>query len=209
MKGHLITFEGPEGSGKSTQIAHLVQRLHDGGESVVSLREPGGTGLGESIRDILQSVSEVPLSMESELLLFMSSRAQLVEEVMLPALANGTWVICDRFVDSSLAYQGYGRGMDLDWIRRLNAFATKGLVPSLTVMLELNVDGCFERMEQRYGATSASYDRIEQEPRAFHQRVINGYKELSEAEPRFEVFDATASRDVLADLIYNRVMQLK
>jgi dTMP kinase len=147
--------------------------------------------------------------MESELLLFLSSRAQLVAEVIRPALHDGMWVICDRFIDSSLAYQGYGRGMDLNWVRKLNAFATMGMVPSLTIMLQLNVDECFQRMKKRYETISEVHDRIEREPRAFHERVINGYNELSHEEDRFEVFDATESRDVLADSIYNRVMQLK
>ena len=209
MKGHLITFEGPEGSGKSTQISSLVHRLQEEKKSIISLREPGGTELGESIRDILQSVDRGLSSMESELLLFLSSRAQLVEEIIRPALDDGTWVICDRFVDSTLAYQGYGRGMDLNWIRKLNTFATSGVTPSLTILLQLNVDECFQRMKKRYETINGVYDRIEREPRSFHERVINGYKELSAGETRFEVFDATESREVLADSIYNRVMQLK
>ncbi|OUX38556.1 MAG: dTMP kinase [Kiritimatiellaceae bacterium TMED266] len=209
MNGHLITFEGPEGSGKSTQISSLVHRLREEKEPVISLREPGGTELGESIRDILQSVDKGPSSMESELLLFLSSRAQLVAEIISPALNDGMWVICDRFIDSSLAYQGYGRGMDLNWVRKLNAFATMGIVPCLTIMLQLNVDECFQRMKKRYETINGVHDRIEREPRSFHERVINGYKELSNEEARFEVFDATESRDVLADAIYKRVMQLK
>ena len=205
----LISFEGPEGSGKSTQIKYLSEKLIDMGEQVISVREPGGTHLGESIRLKLQANDSAGLSNTAELLLFMSSRAQLVEEIILPALHEGKWVLCDRFIDSSVAYQGYGRGGDIDLINRLNCYATKGLFPSLTVLLELNISTCFKRLTRRYSEINSEKDRIESESLDFHQRVIDGYRMLSTTENRFKSIDGSQDPDAIADNIFQWIMKLE
>lgn len=205
----LISFEGPEGSGKSTQIKYLSEKLIEMGEQVISVREPGGTHLGESIRQILQATDSVGLSDTAELLLFMSSRAQLVKEIILPALHEGKWVLCDRFIDSSVAYQGYGRGGDIELIDRLNCYATQGLLPSLTVLLELDVSTCFDRLINRYSEIDGKKDRIESESLEFHQRVIDGYRKLSETENRFKSIDGSQDPDVIADNILQWIIQLR
>ena len=204
----LISFEGPEGSGKSTQIKYLSERLIDMGEQVISVREPGGTHIGESIRRKLQAKDSTGLSDTTELLLFMSSRAQLVKEIILPELQEGKWVLCDRFVDSSVAYQGYGRGGDIDLINRLNCYATQGLFPSLTVLLELNISTCFERLTRRYSEIKGEKDRIESESLDFHQRVIDGYRMLSTTENRLKSIDGSQDPDAIADKIFQLIMEL-
>ena len=205
----LISFEGPEGSGKSTQIKCLSEKLKEMGEQVICVREPGGTQLGESIRQILQATDLPPLSNASELLLFMSSRAQLVNDVIRPALQGGKWVLCDRFVDSSLAYQGYGRGGDIGLIERLNGYATKGLLPSLTILLELNVNTCFERLARRYSEIEGEKDRIESESIEFHQRIIDGYLIMSAKEDRFKSIDGNQDPGVIADEVLQLTMKLR
>lgn len=205
----LISFEGPEGSGKSTQIKYLSDKLIEMGEQVISVREPGGTHLGESIRQSLQAKDPAGLSNTAELLLFMSSRAQLVNEIILPALHEGKWVLCDRFIDSSVAYQGYGRGGDIDLIERLNCYATQGLFPSLTVLLELNIRTCFERLTRRYSEINGEKDRIESESLDFHQRVIDGYRMLSTTEDRFKSMDGSQDPDVIADNIFQWIIKLR
>ena len=182
INNRLISFEGPEGCGKSTQIEILCKKLKDRGEDVLSVREPGGTDLGESIRKIVQSNSLSDLSDNAELLLFMSSRAQLVNQLILPALNNGKWVLCDRFIDSSVAYQGYARGGDINFIKRLNEYATQGLAPSTTFFLDLDLDICLERLNNRCSITNYEKDRIEMESSEFHNQVINGYRRLAKEE---------------------------
>ena len=204
----LISFEGPEASGKSTQIKYLSERLIDMGEQVISVREPGGTHLGESIRLKLQAKDSAGLSNTAELLLFMSSRAQLVEEIILPALHEGKWVLCDRFIDSSVAYQGYGRGGDIDLINRLNFYATQGLFPSLTVLLELNISNCFERLTRRYSEINSEKDRIESESLDFHQRVIDGYRMLSTNGNRFKTINGSQDPEIIANKIFQWIMKL-
>lgn len=183
MKGKLITFEGPEGGGKSTQIKKLAAFLEAQGMAVLMVREPGGTRLGEQIRGLLQDdAAGEPPSPRSEVLLFLASRAQLVADVIVPALANGVWVLCDRFEDSTFAYQGYGRGFDLDALRRLNAFATGGLNPDLTLLLDLPADVGFARVAARLAVAGSGPDRFERETRAFHERIRNGFLELAARE---------------------------
>jgi len=134
-----ITFEGPDGSGKTTQARLLAARLRGQGHDVIYVREPGGTAIGDQIRQIVHDVRNVEMQPRAELLLYSASRAQLVEQVIRPHLARGGIVICDRYADSSLAYQGYGRGLDLDMVQRIQAFATGGLTPDLTFYLDLDV----------------------------------------------------------------------
>lgn len=183
MKGRFISFEGGEGCGKTTHIALLAERLRGLGIEVVLTREPGGTPLCEAVRGILQldSAGESPTP-EAEALLFCASRAQLVSKVIRPALERGAWVLCDRFADSTLAYQGYGRGFSLDSLRSLIGFATGGLAPDLTFLLEASLAIRNERLDARYG-TGVGADRFEREEDDFHRRVRKGFEALAAAEP--------------------------
>ena len=191
-RGMFITFEGPEGSGKSTQIRMLADRLSAAGRVPLVTREPGGTPSGEAIRRLLQhDATDEEMGHRTEVLLFCASRAQLVEQVIVPALAYGTWVLCDRFTDSTLAYQGYGRGFTLDALRALTAFATGGLVPDLTVLLDIPCAEGSLRVASRHGAGASTGDRFERTERAFHERVRQGYLELAAGETeRFRIVGA-------------------
>lgn len=192
MNGKFITFEGPEGSGKSTQIRLLVERLEAQGIEVVCTREPGGTATGEAIRNLLQhDAAGEPLDERAELLLFTASRAQLMNRVILPALKKGRWVLCDRFIDSTLAYQGFARGMDIATLDTINTFAINGRKPDLTILLDLEIERGFQRLEERYADGKASADRFEREAREFHHRVRDGYHKLAQREPeRFRTVDS-------------------
>lgn len=183
MKGRFISFEGGEGCGKTTHIALLAERLRAKGIEVVLTREPGGTPLCEAIRGLLQldTAGESPVP-EAEALLFCASRAQLVRNVIRPALERGAWVLCDRFADSTLAYQGYGRGFSLDALRALLSFATGGLIPDTTFLLEASLETRNGRLDARYG-TGVGADRFEREEDDFHRRVREGFEALADAEP--------------------------
>jgi len=208
MSGKFITFEGPEGSGKSTQIKRLAEQLEARGIKVLCTREPGGTATGEAIRNILQhDAAGEPLTERAELLLFTASRAQLVDQVVLPALDRGEWVLCDRFIDSTMAYQGYARGMDIDTLDAINGFSIAGRKPELTLLLDLDIEQGFQRLEERYSA-GGSADRFEREARDFHHRVRNGYHTLAEREPeRFRVIDAGRAVDEVASRVWNAVKE--
>lgn len=183
-RGLFITFEGGEGSGKSTQARLLKERLEREARTVVLVREPGGTPLGEEVRRLLLH-RETELTPQTEMLLFLAARAELVRRVILPALERGDVVICDRFSDSTLAYQGYGRGLDLDEIRRLDSWATGGLLPDLTVLLDVPVEVGHER-------NRAGEDAFEREDDAFHQRVREAYRALAKEQPgRWLVLEGT------------------
>jgi dTMP kinase len=183
-RGKFITFEGPEGGGKTTQAKRLMQRLREAGYEVVYTREPGGTELGEAIRGILQhDAIKEPLTAESEVFLFLASRAQLVRNVILPALAEGKIVISDRFADSTTAYQGYGRGFPVETMLTLNAFAIGEAIPDVTLLLDVEINKAFERLAARQKELFEKADRIEREARAFHERVRNGYLELAKRFP--------------------------
>jgi dTMP kinase len=203
MSGKLITFEGPEGSGKSTQIRLLAEKLGARGIEVSSTREPGGTATGEAIRNILQhDAVDEPLGMRAELLLFAASRAQLMEQRIQPALDRGGWILCDRFIDSTMAYQGFARGMDIDALDRINGFAIAGRKPDLTILLDLDIERGFERVSRRYAKDGGAADRFEREARDFHHRVRDGYHQLAAREPeRFRIVEAARSiEDVAADI---------
>ena len=210
MRGKFITLEGPEGSGKSTQAKTLIQRLAERGIEAIYTREPGGTALGEAIRNILQhnQAGESPCE-RAELLLFEASRNQLVEKVIRPNLEKGIWVICDRFMDSTTAYQGYGRGLPVEEIQSINRFTVNGLSPDLTLLLDLDVAAGFERIAQRYLARGESADRFEQEERSFHERVRAGYLKLAgQAPERFRIINAAQQSDTVASDIWNAVGKL-
>jgi dTMP kinase len=196
MKGLFISFEGPEGSGKSTQVARLVSRLRKMKRSVVATREPGGTRVGEAIRDVLQHDSRgEEMSPETETLLFVASRAQLVRSVIMPALKKGAFVICDRFADSTIAYQGYGRGLSVEGLKKLNSFAVGETVPDLTILLDLDVRLGFQRLKGRNRKRKTSHDRIERERMVFHRKVRNGYLKLARMSPvNYRIVDAGVLR---------------
>ncbi len=207
MRGTFITFEGPEGGGKSTQARRLAATLTARGLDVVATREPGGTSAGEAIRDILQhAAAGETLCAESETLLFEASRAQLVREVIRPALARGAVVICDRFADSTTAYQGYGRGFEPARIEALHAFALGGVEPELTLLLDVPVASGFERLAARMAGTRTGLDRMERESREFHERVRMGYLALARRWPeRIVVIDAARDADAVAATVAAQV----
>jgi dTMP kinase len=194
----LITFEGGEGTGKSTQVSLLASRLRAIGREVKTAREPGGTVFGERVRDLTRQQAVAPLA---ELFLFEAARAQLVVDLLVPSLASGAVVILDRFADSTLAYQGYGRGLDSSEIIQISAIATRGVRPDLTILLDLNVDCGLSRKLGEIG-----HDAIGREHRDFHQRVRAGYLEMAAAEPhRWAVLDAGLPQQQLADLVWETV----
>lgn len=203
MSGKFITFEGPEGCGKSTQIKLLAEKIVEQGIKAVCTREPGGTITGEAIRNILQhDAAGEPLADRAELLLFTASRAQLMDQVILPALEDGDWVLCDRFIDSTMAYQGFARGMHIETLDRINEFAIYERKPDLTILLDLDVERGFQRLEERYADGKESHDRFEREAREFHQRVREGYHRLAEREPeRFRTVNSDRPiEEVSADI---------
>lgn len=206
-RGRFITLEGPEGSGKTTQAKRLVAHLETKGLEVLYTREPGGTALGESIRDLLQhnAAGEPPVD-RAEVLLFAASRAQLVDRVIEPALSRGAWVISDRFADSTTVYQGFGREFGVDDMLSINAFAIAEAIPDMTLLLDLPVETSFERIHQRVAEQGGALDRIEQEDRSFHTRVREGYLTLAERfAERFEVLQAGGSIDEVEAMIWNEV----
>ena len=203
-KGLFITFEGPEGSGKSTHIAKLAARLRGIGYKVVMTREPGGTPAGEAIRHVLQhDMRGENMSPEAETLLFLASRAQLVRRVILPELRKGACVISDRFADSTIAYQGYGRGLNVDDLLRLNRFAVGEAVPDITILLDVDVERGFTRLKERNRKKKASHDRIERENILFHRKVREGYLKLARKWPkRFCVVDANGGLNEVEDAVW-------
>ena len=198
-----ITFEGGEGGGKSVQAKALYRRLTKANVPALLTHEPGGTPFGQRIGRWLKWAQKTDISPLSELMLFNASRAQLVAEVIKPALKEGKVVISDRYYDSTTVYQGYGRGLDLTMVKSVNKAATQGLTPDLTVLLDAPVEVCFTRK----GA--AKRDRFEQEAVAFHNKVRDGYLKLAVAEPeRWLVIDGTRSKKEIADIIWEKVSQL-
>jgi len=196
--GMFITLEGPDGSGKTTQAHLLVAWLRDHGLPVVQTREPGGSDIGDQIRDVLHDSANLRMMARTEFLLYSASRAQHVEELIMPALGAGKIVVSDRFADSSLAYQGYGRGLDLEMIDVVTAFATQGVKPDLTVYFDIAAG---EGLQRRL-LSGEAWNRMDAEALAFHQRVRNGYMELAAAEPeRWEVIAANRPmEDVTQDV---------
>lgn len=198
-----ITFEGGEGGGKSVQAKALYRKLAKMAIPVLLTREPGGTPFGRKISRWLKWAKDTNISPLTELMLFNASRAQLVNDVIQPALKSGQVVISDRYADSTTVYQGYGRGLDLAMVKSVNKAATQGLTPDLTVLLDAPVEVCFARKgtEKR--------DRFEQEAIAFHRRVREGYLKLASEEPgRWLVVDASQSKAKIADIIWQKVSQL-
>jgi dTMP kinase len=198
-----ITFEGGEGCGKSTQSRRLYRRLLKLAVPALLFHEPGVTALGKKIRRLLKWSENLNISPVAELLLFNASRAHLVTEVIKPALEKGTVVICDRYADSTTAYQGYGRGLNSAMVEAANRTGTQGIAPNLTILLDIEVEEGLARKQDRKS------DRFEIENKNFHQRVRGGYLKLAAAEPqRWLVIDATKSKDEIAEIIWNKVTKL-
>ena len=210
MRGRFITFEGGEGCGKSTQVARLKEALEADGIEVVLVREPGGTWLSEEIRRLIKDQYEDAPCDRAELLLFLAARAQLVRNVIRPALEAGKWVVSDRFSDSTVAYQGYGRGLPLDVIRTANDFACEGLQPDMTILLDVSPETSASRRRKRECATNASADRIEREGAEFHARIRRGFAELAAAEPsRIVTIDANGSPDAVWGEIWKSLRHIR
>jgi len=192
-----ITFEGIEGCGKTTQVKRLEKRLNSEGISLITTLEPGGTRIGKSIRHILLDASNKDLSPLAELILYAADRAQHVEEVIKPALDQGKWVICDRFFDATLAYQGAARGLDMELIGILNDKATQGLRPDITFLLDCPVEmGLARALQRNKDLSQEDQDRFEREKLEFHRKVRKGYLELVRKEnKRFVVINATLPED--------------
>lgn len=208
-RGLFVTLEGPDGAGKSSQAAVLASRLRDRGREVVVTREPGGTQLGELVRGVLLQTSAGAHDGLSDALLFNAARRRLTEEVIRPAVARGAMVVCDRYADSTLAYQGYGAGVSLDVLRTLADVATGGLTPDRTVLIDLPVTAGLTR---RQGGATADLTRFElaaEHDVEFHERVRRGYLELAAAEPeRWRVVDGGPDRESVADGIWKAVEDL-
>jgi len=197
--GVFLTFEGPDGAGKTTQIGRIADALSARGYRVVRTREPGGDSVGETVRGLLLGTSMTP---EAEFLLFAAARAQNVAEVVEPALAQGDIVLCDRFTDSSLAYQGYARGLPLEFIRAANMFATRGRVPDATFLLDLPASQGKARRDRE-----GDGNRLDNEALEFHQRVRTGFLEVAAAEPgRFHVVDGGADVDTVFGRLWPLVL---
>ena len=202
FKGKFITFEGSEGCGKSTQSKFLVDHLTAKGFSVKLVREPGGVVISEKVREILLDKKNTRMNKECETLLYMAARAQLVEEVLVPELSRGTILVCDRFLDSTVAYQGYGCGVPVEAIKAMGLFATKGIVPDLTFFLDLSTE---EGLRRR----GTERDRIELRCVEYHERVHDGYHRIAQDDPgRVVVIDGTRSKEENFMTIRTRVEKL-
>ena len=198
-----ITFEGGEGSGKTTQIQMADEHLRQQRRACLVPREPGGTELGKLIRKFLLEVGENEIAASTELFLYLADRAQHVQQIIRPGLAAGKIVLCDRFTDSTLAYQGYGRGLELEWLRRLNETATGGLCPSLTFLLDCPVESGLARAAgRRDRGGDSSEDRFEREEIEFHEKVRTGFLQMATQEPeRYRVIDGSAPLMIVAERI--------
>ena len=204
MSGLFISFEGIDGCGKSTQADLLRSYLESKGEQVELLREPGGTALSEQIREILLNPNNDKMDPSTESILLSASRAQLTREIIIPALERGNVVICDRYADSTLAYQGYGRGINLEWLEKLNEFATAGLKPDITLLVDLPVDEAFNRMQ------SKSFDRIEMEGIEFLDKVRSGYLELTDRfSKRYFMIDGMETIEEMSKKIINKLEEIR
>ena len=204
-KGFFVSFEGIDGCGKTTQLLLLKKMLEEHGISVLLIREPGGTKIGEKIRTILLDKNSTEMFMETELLLFEATRAQLVREVIRPALDNQMVVLCDRFFDASIAYQGFARGLDVEDIEKLNLFATGNLEPDITFLLDISSEEAMRRRAHRGDAA----DRLELEGKVFMDQVRNGYLYLAKKKARIVIIDANASENNIAKDIKRKFWEVR
>nr|MBC7244556.1 dTMP kinase [Chloroflexota bacterium] len=207
--GCLITFEGPDGSGKTTQIQALHAYLARAGYPVLLVREPGGTDIGDQIRAILHDVKNISMLPNAEALLYSASRAQLVGQTIRPALLAGLVVLCDRYAESTLAYQGYGHGLDIELLKAITLFATGGLRPDLIIYLDIDVEEGLRRREGSFRAGAGEWNRMDQQELDFHRRVRDGYLQMAAAEPeRWFIVDAAGPIASIQRSIRNRVKKL-
>jgi dTMP kinase len=198
-----ITLEGPDGSGKTSQIPALTAAIEAAGYEVVVTREPGGTAIGDQVRGVIMDLKNTAMHPRSEILLFQASRAQLVNELILPALAMGKVVVCDRYADSTLAYQGYGHQTDLNELRQVVRFATGGLIPDLTLYLDVDAETGLKRRK----GESEQWNRMDAYQLAFHERVRTGYHKLIGEEPgRWVLIDATQAPEVVGAAMQQAVL---
>lgn len=201
--GSFITIEGPEGSGKTTHILPLARFLKECGYKVFATREPGGTPIGDQIRSVVTKLENVEMHPRTEILLFQASRSQLVEEVIKPHLITGEIVLCDRYADSTLAYQGYGHQTNLEELRNLVNYATGGLMPNITILLDVDI-----QLGLRRKTTNGEWNRLDALTFEFHQRVREGYLELASREPeRWVVIDAQQSSDIVQEEMRKAVIK--
>lgn len=199
-----ITLEGPEGSGKSCQIPGLAEFVRQQGYEVLTTREPGGTAIGDQVRQVIMNLKNTEMNPRTEIMLFCAARAQIVEQVIRPALSRGVVVISDRYGDSTLAYQGYGHRLDLATLRLLLDFATGGLKPDLTLLLDVDVEEGLRRRR----CSGGEWNRLDAYEIEFHQRVRQGYHELVKAEPeRWRVIDANLSPEMVQSNLRNVIGQ--
>ena len=203
MRGIFITIEGPDGSGKTTALQQVVPRLQqEMNRKVVATREPGGSPIAEKIRSLILDPSHTDMDSRTEALLYAASRRQHLIEKVLPVLESGDVIFCDRFVDSSIAYQGYARGIGEEGIREINQFATEGLEPDVTLYIDVPAEVGIQRIHANLD--EREYNRLDQEKLAFHEKVRAGYQQLAKANPeRIVVVDGTMSRESVAEACYH------
>ncbi len=200
-----ITLEGPEGSGKTSQVPPLAEFLKKQDFHVLTTREPGGTEIGDQVRAILTNLNNTSMHPRTEILLFLAARAQLVEQCIRPALGRGSLVLCDRYADSTLAYQGYGHGTDLELLRQLLNFATGRLWPDLTLLLDIDSE---KGLQRKRSAGAGEWNRLDAYELAFHQRVRQGYLELARLEPqRWVIIDASQPFDNVQNQIRQIILE--
>ncbi|MDO4594821.1 MAG: dTMP kinase [Tissierellia bacterium] len=203
MQGKFIVFEGSDGSGKTTVISKLIQKFKKENIDIISLREPGGTAISEKIREILLNVDNDKLSYKAECLLFAASRAQLVDEVIKPKLKENKLILCDRFILSSLLYQGIGRNLGINKVRDINEFATGGLKPDLTIFLDIDAKTSLKRKRANFVS-----DRLEMEEDSFHWAIYEGYKKLANLyKDQICTIDATRELDMVVDDCYKKIKE--
>lgn len=212
MRGKFLTFEGTEGTGKSTQLGLLAENLRARGQRVLVSREPGGTPLGRTLRGLLLDPASGKIAPWAELFLYLADRAQHAREVLEPALERGDWVLCDRFADATVAYQGYGRGIDPAFVRDASGRAACGLVPDLTLLLEIedvSLGVARARRRQAVDGTAGVADRFEREELGFHRRVLEGYRALADLEPqRIRRVPASSTPERVHQLVLGEVSRL-
>jgi dTMP kinase len=208
-RGRFITFEGPEGSGKSTQLRLLAEHLRKAGQDVLETQEPGGTPIGIQIRHVLLDAKNRELCPTAELLLMFASRAQNVDELILPALSAGRTVLSDRFTDSTLVYQGVGRALGAEVVYELDRIACRGLIPDLTLVIDIDAETGLARARQRGAGTGGSETRIEEQDVGFHRRVREAYRQLAADESRrVRLIDGSQTREAVAEQVWQAVKPL-
>jgi len=202
MKGKLITFEGSEGSGKSTQIDMAKKYLTKLGKDVLLLREPGGVKISEKIRAILLDAKNEAMCKECDMMLYMAARAQIVEEIIIPILKEGKIILCDRFLDSTIVYQGYGSGIDVSFIKKVGKFVTQNIEPDLTLLFDIDAKEGLKRIHR-------AKDRIELRDISYHNKVRNGYLDLAKKEtPRIKVIKVNKSKEDIHKMVKTYIDEL-